>query len=450
MVCVQRLIQVGERWQTGLPLPEVPGLLTARQVLGGAVAPPRGRGGSREARRAAWHVVVTGLELQVLVDEGRRGFSAGVRRRVQLRRRTSAHLRAWRAVVLRGGPARAAALARVSTARAAAMEVTSKAVGEVELMRSQIQQAVGNLASLALSGTAQEAPVTALWLRVWLMRWSCRAEELRRRGRQQQAPRLRAALRFWSTEVSYETLLRGANAEFGVSATTELAWVGQTALGMGLAVPWEAGGVEGRRWRDEDGVWRCVSAARGLSHSWRAWAAAGGQASMARERGRLREESETRRAARLVDWKVGLGGQPSPALAALANARRLLRQRPAARRRMLENEEVGSGVAPDGRGRWAVEQVVEWRGGARDREARIRWCGFDPETGEPWEDSWVPRAFLSADLRRGGLIREARRRREGAEEGEAVGRKEEDVLRRKSQRVAGLEPGPGLGGMGDG
>ena len=134
----------------------------------------------------------------------------------------------------------------------------------------------------------------------------------------------------------------------------------------------------------------------------------------------------------------------------MANARRLLRQRPAARRRMLENEEVGNGVAPDGRGRWAVEQVVEWRGGARDREARIRWCGFDPETGDPWEDSWVPREFLSADLRRGGLVREARRRRECAEEGEAGGRQEEDVQRRKSPRVAGLEPGPGLGGKGDG
>ena len=54
------------------------------------------------------------------------------------------------------------------------------------------------------------------------------------------------------------------------------------------------------------------------------------------------------------------------------------------------------------------------------------------------------------DLRRGGLVREARRRRECAEEGEAGGRQEEDVQRRKSPRVAGLEPGPGLGGKGDG
>ena len=73
--------------------------------------------------------------------------------------------------------------------------------------------------------------------------------------------------------------------------------------------------------------------------------------------------------------------RPSPALAALANARRLLRQRPAARRRMLQNEEVGSGLAPDGRGRWAVDRVVEWRGGAKDREALVSWCGFNPETG---------------------------------------------------------------------
>ena len=58
----------------------------------------------------------------------------------------------------------------------------------------------------------------------------------------------------------------------------------------------------------------------------------------------------------------------------------------------------------------------------------------------------MPRALLSADLRRGGLLREARRRRECAEEGEAGGRQEEDVERRRTPRLAGLVPGPGLGG----
>ena len=33
--------------------------------------------------------------------------------------------------------------------------------------------------------------------------------------------------------------------------------------------------------------------------------------------------------------------------------------------------------------------------------ALVRWCGFDPETGEPWQDSWVPRGNLTKDLRAG-------------------------------------------------
>ena len=376
----------------------------------------------------------------------RRGFSAGVRRRVQLRRGLAKQLREWRAVVVRGGPARAAALARGSTALAVVVDATKVAAGEVELMRTQIHRAVGSLTPWALGGTAHEAPVTAWWLRVWMLRWACRAEELRSRRRCQQAPRMRAVLRIWLAQVPVDAPLRGAGAVVGAVASPEVACVSWTALGVGLAVPWEPGGVGGRRWQDEEGVWRRVAASRGLTHSWRAWVAAGGAAAMARETGRRREEEETRRAARLAGWMERRGVRPSPALEALANARRLLRQRPAARKRMLRNEEVASGVAPDGRGRWAVEQVVEWRGGARDREALIRWCGFDPETGDPWEDSWVPRALLSADLRRGGLLREARRRRECAEEGEASGRQEEEVERRRTPRLAGLVPGPGLGG----
>ena len=69
-------------------------------------------------------------------------------------------------------------------------------------------------------------------------------------------------------------------------------------------------------------------------------------------------------------------------LAALGNARRLLRQSAPVRRRLLHNQEVGNGVAPDGRGRWAVERILGWRGDASVREAHVRWCGFDPTTSE--------------------------------------------------------------------
>ena len=56
---------------------------------------------------------------------------------------------------------------------------------------------------------------------------------------------------------------------------------------------------------------------------------------------------------------------------------------------------------------------------------------------------------MSADLRRGGLIREARRRRECAEEGEVGGRREEDVLRRrKNTEGGGLGTWARVGGEG--
>ena len=53
--------------------------------------------------------------------------------------------------------------------------------------------------------------------------------------------------------------------------------------------------------------------------------------------------------------------RPPAPCACQRNARRLLRQRPVARRRMLLNAEIGNGLAPDGRGRWAVDAVLAIR-----------------------------------------------------------------------------------------
>ena len=80
-----------------------------------------------------------------------------------------------------------------------------------------------------------------------------------------------------------------------------------------------------------------------------------------------------------------------------------------------------------------------WRGGAGDRAALVRWSGFDPATGEPWADSWEPRAALTSDLRGGGLIR---RRRTAAEIREEERRVREDWDERhnhtrKSRRLQG-------------
>ena len=119
-----------------------------------------------------------------------------------------------------------------------------------------------------------------------------------------------------------------------------------------------------------------------------------------------------------------------------------MRQRPVARRRTLLNAEIGNGLAPDGRGRWAVDAVLEWRGGAGGREALVRWCGFDPATGEPWEDSWEPRAALTSDLRAGGRIRRRRTRVQMAEE-ERLAHEDWDerhIHARRSRRLQGEDP----------
>ena len=423
LMAVDGLLEAGEEWQSGRELPAASSLREARQLLGNAVAPPRMSGGSREVKRAAWRVVVEGLELQALVDETAKGFTAGVRRRVQRRRSAATHLREWRLVVVRGGPARAAALARVGVAREAVSEATRGDIPGVGAVLPMVQRAVEQWTPLALAGTIVDAPITAWWLRVWFLRLASRAEEARYRRRAQQAPRLRAVLRLWARQVPWDAPLRPANAQFGAQSTLDMACIGQAAIGAGIAVPWETGGTEGRRWRDDDGAWRAVPVTRGLAHSWRAWTAAGGHAAMRRERGLRRDVEETRRAARLSDWLERCGRRTSPALAALANARRLLRQRPVARRRMLLNEEIGSGLAADGRGRWSVESILAWRGGAGDRAALVRWSGFDPASGEPWTDSWEPRAALTSDLRGGGLIR---RRRTAAEIREEERRVRED------------------------
>jgi hypothetical protein len=53
----------------------------------------------------------------------------------------------------------------------------------------------------------------------------------------------------------------------------------------------------------------------------------------------------------------------------------------------------------------------------------VRWCGFDPDTGQSWDDSWEPRSWLTLDLRSGGVVR---RRRTAAQVREDDRRERED------------------------
>ena len=78
----------------------------------------------------------------------------------------------------------------------------------------------------------------------------------------------------------------------------------------------------------------------------------------------------------------------------------------------------------------AVEEVLERRRTRGGYEALVAWAETDPETGEAWPRSWVPEAWLSADLRRKRVRRPARR--ESVEERRArrVG-EQQRVARRK-------------------
>ena len=113
-------------------------------------------------------------------------------------------------------------------------------------------------------------------------------------------------------------------------------------------------------------------------------------------------------------------------------------------RGQMANELIRQGARSDGRGRHAVDSVLEWGwGGAngRTRMAKVRWRGFDLEgSGARWEPTWMPRTSLTPDLQamdpRVAVLAERRER-------EAVARAP-NPLRRRTPRIAGVLPAVGL------
>ena len=76
----------------------------------------------------------------------------------------------------------------------------------------------------------------------------------------------------------------------------------------------------------------------------------------------------------------------------------------------------------------------------------MRWKGFDPVTGLPHADTWEPWKGLTEDLQEEGRIRPKRQRVARTAEKRATNVREvdDDGRRRKSPRVGGVAPGPGL------
>ena len=62
--------------------------------------------------------------------------------------------------------------------------------------------------------------------------------------------------------------------------------------------------------------------------------------------------------------------------------------------------------------------MIKWRGTrAATRQGFVRWLGFNLATGRDWDDSWIPRAWMTSDLRQAGLIRKPKRAEAGADTG---------------------------------
>ena len=108
-----------------------------------------------------------------------------------------------------------------------------------------------------------------------------------------------------------------------------------------------------------------------------------------------------------------------------------------AQRRRFDSALVEGGLSSDGRGRWAVEEVIsqvkQW--------VKVRWVGFNPRSGLPWPVEWIRRERLSRDLWEATRLRKPsvpRAKRPVPE------RQVDGSLRRKSPRLDGAVPGVGL------
>lgn len=161
---------------------------------------------------------------------------------------------AWRRLVLIGGPSRASALERMSTAREAVTRFGSNCaviVGLGSPFKDAAALSVTALVPVAVAGTQSSSPVTDWWCKAWLLRWVLRVSEVHKRRRVLLAV-MRCALRFWRARARGASLFllrwgQPSRACVQLGTTDEIASVAHWTCGVRLLVPWEAGGVSGRR-----------------------------------------------------------------------------------------------------------------------------------------------------------------------------------------------------------
>jgi hypothetical protein len=145
------------------------------------------------------------------------------------------------------------------------------------------------------------------------------------------------------------------------------------------------------------------------SYLFRAFMAAGGHAKVLVELRRRASAQESKEAIVVVGALRAAGKPASAVLEKMASSRGIVTVGVAVRRRMISDGEMDAGLRSDGRRRWAVDFVLEWR---QEREmaplvrwpwssgrmALVRWLGFDKSTGDAWQDSWVRESWLTPDL----------------------------------------------------
>jgi hypothetical protein len=342
---------------------------------------------------AARRVVSCGAEVLEVAESAAAAFIASVRKRLKARRTMRGVIGGWREVVARGGPARAAELARAGTAMRLLLWAQRGATPSSAAIVASHMEACSMWTMMVKQGTRRGrtlAPATHWLLRRWLARWH-------EGVRYEWAADLEGCLAR-STQADPAAGLR---VEVSTAPYSEMAIV-HRVVGARVSVPWEVGGFAGRRRFPSNGdVWLRVQPDQVEARAHAMWLVAGGWRAVgceAKWRNRIRD------AQMLANVAAFAQERPSEAAVLelvgwIGQVRAVPRSLPLLQRRALDNGMRAAGMVADGRRRWRVQEIRQERGRGARAEALIRWEGFDPRSGQPWPDSWERVSGLTADLR---------------------------------------------------
>ena len=329
-----------------------------------------------EVRKAVREAVQAGLQVQRVGAEMTASYERQLADEVRDARKVRKWAKRWREAVLRGGPARAAALREV--ARAAA----------------RVGQALDDSAASGRLGGRERR-----WA-FWRLKRSTNTLWMAARRSHRHEPMGQAAAK-WCISWALRSWLARRRGPAGDDEGIVVSILGAVRVQLEVA-----GDEEVRRGIGQ----RRMAAAR-------AWCAAGGVKGVKRAGAAMRERARVRRAALqeaalrrgLATEVVDFEPQVVVDLSRRARRNAAARRKRALRRREMERE-LRRGREADDLGRWAVREVLEVRRVGRRIEVKVAWEGVKPseesegedeeEEGEPWEDSWVRMSQLTADLKR--------------------------------------------------